>query len=183
MERHNLIIAQGGGPTAVINASLAGVVSAGTSVGSPGSGGAVWVGGASPGSALPPGPSLGGVGSIDRHLHGAVVDDRDVVGLDPLLALHASTIGDPELPVVPGAGDQVAVEFALGQAVALVGTGVVDGVQAVASAHEAHAVAVDLDHLHGADGEVVDVQIGVTVEVLVVGVEVGAEGCVHDRAR
>ena len=100
------------------------------------------------------------IGPVDRHLHGAVVGDRDVVGLDPFLALHAGTIGDPELPVVPRAGDQVAVELALGQAVALVRTGVVDGVQAVAGADEAHAVAVDLDHLHGADGEVVEVKVG-----------------------
>ncbi len=117
-------------------------------------------------------PALSGVGPVDRHLHGTVIGDRDVMGLDAFLALHADTIGDPELPVVPRAGEQVAVELALGEAVALVGTGVVDRVHAVAGAHEAHAVAIDLDHPHGADGEVVEVDVEF-------GLQIRAQGCVH----
>ena len=56
---------------------------------------------------------------------------------------------------MPGARQQVAVEIALRQAVALVRAGVVDGEHAIAGPHETETVAVDAHHLHGADGEVV----------------------------
>ena len=111
---------------------------------------------------------LGRVRSVDGDLHGAVGSHGHRMRPDRLLALDTGTVGHPELPVVPGAGEQVAVEFTLRQSVALVGAGVIEGVESVGGSHEADAVAVDLEHLHGADGDVVDVERG---------------SCVHDAAR
>ena len=54
---------------------------------------------------------------------------------------------------MPGARQQVAVEITLRQAVPLVRAGVVDGEHALAGTHEAETMAVDVHHLHGADGE------------------------------
>ena len=96
----------------------------------------------------------GGVGPRDGDAHAAVGRHLDRMRLDAFLTLHAHAIGHPELPVVPGTGEQLAVELTLGQAVALVGTGMVDGVEAALGAHDAHSVPVDLDHAHGADRDV-----------------------------
>ncbi len=104
-------------------------------------------------------PALRRVWPIDGDPDRAIGGDGDVVYVDRLLALHADAVGHPELPVVPRASDHVAVEFALGESVSLVRAGMVDGVEPVCGAHDAHAVAVDLDHLHGADGDVVEVEV------------------------
>ena len=54
---------------------------------------------------------------------------------------------------MPGAGQQVAVEITLRQAVPLVRAGVVDGEHTFAGTHEAETMAVDAHHLHGAHGK------------------------------
>jgi hypothetical protein len=120
------------------------------------------------------------VGPVDRHPHVAHRIDVDIVDGDALLPLHTRTVRDPELPVVPRAGEQLAVELALGEAVALVGAGVVDGVDTAGRAHEAHAMAVDLDHLHRTGGEVGEVgDGGGPRRGVVLGLDELSVACVH----
>ena len=107
------------------------------------------------------GPDHFGIRACDRHPDVAGVVDIDSMNGHPLLALHARAIGDAELPVVPRAGEQVAVQLALGQAVALVRAGVVDGVDPTGRADEADTMAVDLDHAHRPVREIVEVGDGV----------------------
>ena len=109
------------------------------------------------------------IGPVDRHPNRSVVGHVDVVHPHGFLTLHAHTVGHPELPVVPRARDEVAVELALREAVALVRTRVIDGVQAISRANQTHPMAVDLDHLHRADRQVVDRQAGSGEEVCVHG--------------
>lgn len=86
-----------------------------------------------------------------------MVVDVDPVCLDGLLALDACAVGNPELPVGPGAREQVTVELPLRQSVSLVRAGVVEGVNTARRSDETDASAVDLDHLHRAVGDVVEV--------------------------
>lgn len=102
-------------------------------------------------------PLGGRIGLDERHRDRPVVADVDVVAAHVLLAEHARAVADAELPVVPGARQQVALQLALGEAVPLVRAGVIDGEDALARADEAQPSAVDADHLHRRDGEVVDV--------------------------
>ena len=95
----------------------------------------------------------------ERDAERAVVGDVDGVGAHVLLTEHAAAVADAELPVVPRAGEQFAVELAGGQPVALVRAGVVEGVDAARRVHQAQPAPVDLDQLERADrnvGEVAD---------------------------
>ena len=89
------------------------------------------------------GPQLGRIGLDDGDRERAVGADRDRVGADVLLPEHTGAVVDTELPVVPGARQQVAVERALSQPVALVRAGVVEGEHAVGRADQAEPPAVD----------------------------------------
>ena len=105
------------------------------------------------------GRSSSGCRLDERDADRAVVGDVDGVRAHVLLAEHAAAVADAELPVVPRTGEQLAVELAGRQAVALVRAGVVEGVDAGRGVDHAQPAPVDLDQLHRADrelGEVAD---------------------------
>ena len=109
------------------------------------------------------GRSSAGSGSLIVTAERAVATDRHRMCPHVLLTEDARPVVDAELPVVPRAREQVAVERALGQPVALVWAGVVEGVDAVGRAHEAEAPAVDAGEPHRSDGQILQLQAQVVV--------------------
>ncbi len=84
----------------------------------------------------------------------------NVVSLHVFLTDIAGTICDPELPVVPLAGQEVTGQIALSKSVALMRAGVVEREDTLGRAHHTEAMAIDLHHLHRPDGEVIEMGNG-----------------------
>ena len=99
------------------------------------------------------GPQTCGIRPGQSHPH-LVAVDPDLVADHVLLAERAAPVGHPEAPVVPLAGQLVAVEITGREPVALVWAGVVEGEDAVAGPHDAQPVAVDPCQSERADREV-----------------------------
>ena len=90
----------------------------------------------------------------DQHV--AVIVDGHGMCRDVFLADDADSIVDTELPVVPGARDEVAVERTLGHPIALMRAGVGKRRHSIRCPDQAEAMVVDADHLHRADRQVVE---------------------------
>jgi len=99
------------------------------------------------------------VGIVQLDAQRAVVTHPHRVVAHVLLTENAGAVVDPELPVVPGTRQHVAVEDALRQAVALVRAGVVEGVHTVRRPHEAQPPPVRPDETHRPVGEVVETDV------------------------
>ena len=89
--------------------------------------------------------------------------DLDVTGVDPhpvaghvLFAEQTATGGHVELPVVPLAGHRVAGQRPGDEPIALVGAGVVEGVDTGRRSDQRQAVTADGDRLHGVDRQLVE---------------------------
>jgi len=82
---------------------------------------------------------------------------------------RGAAIGHTELPVVPLTCDEFALEIAGDQSVALMRAGVVEGMHSSLGSGQHHAMAIDFDHFHLADGH-----LGYHTDLGLRGVIVGA---------
>ena len=100
-----------------------------------------------------------GIDDVDEHL--AVLDTHRVCA-DVLLAEHALTVVDAELPVVPLTREQLAVQITLRQAVPLMRTRIVERMDTAGTAHEQDPMAIGVHELHRSRPQVIEPGDGVS---------------------